>query len=376
MSIDWGIYISTAQHERLTQREVWVNSSEYCRFAEKLGYHSAWLLEHHFTRYGMCGSPLTLAAYLLGMTEKLKVGTAVSVIPLEHPLRLAENVAMIDQLSSGRLLFGIGRGFFMKDFDVFGVDVKKNHLILEEWTDIMMRAWRDGKVSSDSELIKFPEVNVYPEPFTKPGPPLYVACSSPSRTEWAAKLGIPMMIDYLTEDEEKRSQIELYNEVAAAHDHDPYKIKHMLSCIGFVGEEPEKETLMRNNMIWWESEFLRASKLFDPEYKDVKNYEYYHRQRETAKLSGNWLPEHRIERVLRLNPNGSPQKCIDRLCATLEGTTIGTVVMGFEALANQGLVKESMQRFMEEVAPHVTGLANVDDDSDRAETTQTVVNAA
>ncbi len=355
MAINWGLYISTAQHEQLSQRDVWNNSSEYCLLAEKLGYESVWLLEHHFTRYGLCGSPLTFAAYLLGLTKTIRVGTAVSVVPLEHPIRLAENVAMIDQLSSGRLIFGVGRGFFMKDFAVFGVDVKKNHIMLEEWTEIMIRAWKNGKVSSDHELCKFPEVDVYPEPFTKPIPPVYVASSSPSRTEWAAKLGLPMMIDYLNEDEEKKAQIDLYNEVAWAHGHDPMAISHMLSCIGFVGEEADKVALVRQNMVWWENEFLRASKLFDPEYKDVKNYEYYHRQRETAKLSGNWLPEHRIERVLRLNPNGSPQQCIDRLNASLEGVNIGTVVMGFEALAHPHLVKESMHRFIEEVAPHVPG---------------------
>lgn len=355
--IDWGIYITTAQPDGLSERDVWDNAVRYCTRAEALGYHSAWLLEHHFTRYGLCGSPLTMAANLLGATDRLRIGTAVSVLPLEHPLRVAESAAMLDHLSDGRFILGIGRGFFLKDFEVFGVDVSRNQEIIDEWTQVLLRAWTEPTVSWESDLLAFPEVEVLPKPRTAPHPPLYAACSSPTRVEWAARLGLPMMMDYLVSDGEKRAQVELYDAVAEESGHDPASLRHVLSCIGFVGDRSVLQPVVERNMIWWEYEFLRASRLFEPEFANVKSYELYHRRRETAKLSGRWLPEHRVETLLTINPNGSPQECVDRLNESVAGCNIGTVIMGFEALCEPALVEDSMQRFIEEVVPHVDGAA-------------------
>jgi alkanal monooxygenase alpha chain len=351
--LDWGLYLTTAQPDGENERDILQHVLEFSELAEQLDYHSVWLLEHHFTRYGLCGSPLVMGSHLLGRTSRIKLGTAVSVLPLEHPLRVAESVALLDHLSSGRFIYGVGRGFFLKDFEVFGVDVKRNHELLEQFTEILIKAWTETTVSWDSELISFPEVEVLPKPYTLPHPPLYVACSSPTRTEWAARHGFPMMMDYLNSHAEKRAQTELYNEVAAEHGHDPSEISHMLSCVGFVGDRSALEGVVKDTMIWWEYEFLRASKLFEPEFRDVRSYEFYFRQRETAKLAGRWLPEHRAEELLNLNPNGSPAECIERLNEAIEGCNIGLVVMGFEALRDPGLIRESMTRFAEEVAPHV-----------------------
>jgi alkanal monooxygenase alpha chain len=353
MTMKWGIFLTTANPPDTTHTQVFRDTMKLCNEAERLGYDGVWLLEHHFTRYGLCGSPLTMAGYILGHSKRLKVGTAVSVIPLEHPVRLAENVALLDQLSEGRLRFGVGRGFFLKDFEVFGADVKRNHEALSQWVDIMVRAWTTGRTSADSGLIKFPEVPVYPEPFTKPTPPLYVACSSPSRTEWAAERGLPMMIDYLTEDEEKIAQLELYNEVSVAAGHDPSMADHMLSCIAFVGP-PNLADRIRKYLVWWEHEFLHASRLFDPQYEAVENYGFYRRQREAAIIRGDWTPEHRCERILRMSPAGEPAECRERLQRTVELTGLKHIVLGFEALGSVELACESMQRFSEEVAPFVT----------------------
>ncbi len=357
--IDWGLYLTTAQPDGVSESEVLQNSLRFCDLAERLHYHSIWLLEHHFTRYGLCGSPIVFAANILGRTQRIKVGTAVSVLPLEHPVRIAESVALIDHLSRGRFMYGVGRGFFLKDFETFSVDVHRNHEILEQWTEVLLAAWTKPTVSHHSDLLSLEPVEVLPKPLTYPHPPLYVACSSPTRTQWAARKGFPMMMDYLNSDAEKRSQVELYCEVASEHGHDPAKISHMLSCVGFVGERVALEDRVKDTMIWWENEFLRASHLFEPEFRDVRSYEFYHRQRETAKLAGRWLPEHRAEQLLDLNPNGSPAECIDRLNDTIEGCNIGLVVMGFEALRDAALIEESMTRFAEEVAPHVQSSAVV-----------------
>ena len=355
--IKWGVYLSTANWPGETQRAVFDRSEAMTRAAEDLGYEGVWLLEHHFTKYGLCPSPLTMAAHILGSTKRIKVGTAVNVLPLDHPVRLAENVALLDQMSRGRLRLGVGRGYFFKDYKVFGADIRKNNEAMSVWMDVMLRAWKTGKASCEHELLTFPEVDVYPEPYTKPHPPVYVACSSPSRTEWAAERGFPMLIDYLKEDEEKLSQLELYRQVAAENGHDPDQIDHLLSCIAYVGD-PSLADRIRKQLIWWEHESMRASELFAPQNKNVENYAYYFRQRETAILRGEWEPEQRCERVLELSPTGTPDVCIERLQSTIDLTGIKHIALGFEGLGDTGLVLESMHRFMAEVAPHVRVRAN------------------
>ena len=295
---------------------------------------------------------MTLASFLLGRTRNIEVGTAVTILPLRHPVRLAEQTAMLDHLSGGRFLLGIGRGYFMKDFEAFGVDPSTNHLMMEEWTRIMFDAWQTGTCAADGDLIKIPEVEVKPRPATRPHPPVYVASSSPSRVTWAASRGLPMLLDYGLENSEKRSLIDLFNDEAEKNGYDPWSIKHVLSCMCFVDDRPSTFDRVRKNMVWWENESLRASQLFDKRYEHCKNYEYYHRMRETAMLEGKWLPQDRIDNLLSISPCGSAQQCIDRLADRLDGLNIGTIALGFEAVADRQLIADSMQRFMEEVAPH------------------------
>jgi alkanal monooxygenase alpha chain len=348
----WGMYHTTVCHPDTTERQVIEDTREYCVAAERLGFSDVWLLEHHFTKYGLCGNPLVLAGWILGHTKKLRVGTAVTVIPLQHPVRLAEDVAMLDQISDGRLLFGIGRGFFLKDFDVFQLDYGKNHQMMDHWYEIMHKAWTTHRTSADNEFVSFPEVEVFPTPYTKPQPPVYVACSSPSRMEWAAERGLPMMLDYLVEDEEKIANLQLYNEVASAHGHDPDSIHHITTTINFVGGEKE-EAVVRKYVSWFEKEFLRASELFSTSRRQTENYAYYQRQKEALILRGDWGTDKRIDRLMRISPVGSVQRCIDNLQRTVSLTGLDHIVIGFEGLGERSLTLETMQRFMEEVAPHV-----------------------
>jgi alkanal monooxygenase alpha chain len=350
--VKWSVYLTTAYRPCESQRNVFDRTQAMVEAAESLGYDGAWLLEHHFTRYGICGSPLMLAGNILGATKRLKVGTAVTVIPLEHPVRLAENVALLDQMSGGRLRFGIGRGYFFKDYEVLGVDIRKNTDMMTVWMDIILSAWVTGKCKAENGFLNFPEVTIYPEPLTKPHPPVYVACSSPTRTEWAAQRGFPMLMDYLSEDEEKLAQLELYRQVALESGHDPDAVDHVLSGVAYVGD-PNFSDRIREHLVWWEREQLNASRLFAPENRGVENYAYYHRQREAAILRGHWEPEHRCERILQLSPTGTPEQCIERLQHTVDVTGIRHIALGFEGLGDTDIILDSMYRFMTEVAPHV-----------------------
>jgi alkanal monooxygenase alpha chain len=348
--IKWGVFFTTSLWPGITQRSIFEDIGDYSVAAEQMGYDGAWTLEHHFTGFGLCGNPLMLAAYVLGKTTRLKVGTAVSVLPFEHPVRLAEQVAMIDQLSKGRLYFGIGRGSFVKDFKVFQKDMTQTHQVLREWVDIMQQAWTTGKASANSDLLKFDQVNVYPEVYTKPHPPIYVTASSPSTVEWCAQHGFPMILEHLLEDEMKVSQLELYNEVAKGAGFDPTKIDHVLSCAAGIVEDDAWLKQCTDNLMWFHDELVRASQLFDPENK-MPNYRFHQRRMEEAVIKGEWKAEDKVKVMLELSPIGSPKEIIEKLQRTINLTGIKHIVCGFEGIAEKPKVLRSMARFREEVIP-------------------------
>lgn len=353
----FGLFLTTAQYPGCTQEEVFDNSTAFAIEAERLGFDGAWVLEHHFSRFGICSHPITMAGYLLGKTTKLRVGTAVCVLPFYHPVQLAEQVAILDQLSQGRFDFGIGRGLFRKDFEAFNSDPEKSHLIMREWIDIIKRAWTEDVVEAHSELIDFAPVPLYPTPRVQPHPPIYVVCESSSSTEWVATQGYPMILSWWLEREAIRSQIELYDEVAQANGHNPAQADHVLSCIGSIADtRAEAKDAIRENIAWWRKVLMEIMLKFD-QLRTLENYQFTFRRWEEQILSGGGDPDAgeraTIERLLDLNIIGTPEECVERLTELVVTTGVRHFVIGFEGVADRDRAIESMRRFAQEVMPAV-----------------------
>jgi alkanal monooxygenase alpha chain len=357
----WDLLISTAQHPEFTAQEVIQRSIKMAKLAEKLDFDTAWILEHHFTHYGILPSPFGMAGYLLGATTKLKVGTAISTVTLDHPIRSAENVAALDQLSEGRFIFGIGRGGFLKDFKAFGIDPATSRERMGEYMDVIHQAWSTGRASADGEFVKFDEVPILPETYTKNGPPVYTVATSPSSMEWSAKRGYPMLMNWLFEDEEKVSDLEYYSEIAAEAGYDPESIDHALNLLVCVTDNKE-ETLAtsRKYLHWWMDEYVRATQLYDADKQGLKGYEYH------QDLWKSWAhkkvntTDERVNRAIRLNVIGSKQECIERLYELIKLTKLNRFICAFENLGETDKVLESIRIFKEEVVPEVEKLIKAD----------------
>jgi len=154
------------------------------RLADELGYDSAWLAEHHFSRYGILGNPLLLGAAVAEATTNIRIGTAVVVLPFHNPLRLAEDAATLDILSNGRLDLGIGRGYQPGEFRGFGVDAETSKKRYAEIVDILKLAWTGEPFSYEGEHYSVPELRVSPKPVQPGGPPiLHAVVSAPSFVE-------------------------------------------------------------------------------------------------------------------------------------------------------------------------------------------------
>ncbi|MDP6977150.1 MAG: LLM class flavin-dependent oxidoreductase [Myxococcota bacterium] len=162
---------------------------------ERSGYDAVWLAEHHFSTYSVCPSIHMMGTHIAARTERLRIGTAVSLTPFYHPLRLAEEVALLDVLSGGRVNWGAGRGFDPTEYRTFGVDFAESYPRFREGVDIVLEAWKNERLSYDGQFHQYENVEVLPKPVQQPHPPVWLAATSPTAVEWCAQHGFTILMD-------------------------------------------------------------------------------------------------------------------------------------------------------------------------------------
>lgn len=175
--------------------EVYSRALERIEIMDRTGFDAVWLAEHHFTTFSVCPSVHMLGVAAAARTTRLKIGTAVSLAALYHPLRLAEEVALLDVLSGGRVCWGAGRGFAPTEFQAFGVPPVESADRFREAVEIVLKAWTQERLSHESAHFRFDDVEVLPKPQQKPHPPVWLAASSESAVDWAASQGFSIMMD-------------------------------------------------------------------------------------------------------------------------------------------------------------------------------------
>jgi alkanal monooxygenase alpha chain len=347
------IFLTLAQAPGWTQAEIFDGAMEMTSTALANGYEGTWVLEHHFSKYGLCPSALAMSAFLLGRFPTLKVTTGVVVLPNIHPIQVAEQVAMLDQASGGRLSMGIGRGIFPRDFDIFarsfGVAPDTSHLAMRESMDLIERAWRGPTVRGDGRFYTFDEVEVYPKLRTGQRIPIYVAAESPSTIEWAAERGYGMALGYWLSGESIRSNIELYNVIAEQSGHDPALVDHAAACIAHVGDTTEAaRAAVEPYLKWWREEGFRIG--FTPnQLAEMKNYEFHKTKGAEILLREKRATGRDAKTLMDLNPIGDEQYCIDRLQGALGGLGIRRIICAVEGCGTREGTMENIARFKSNV---------------------------
>lgn len=190
---------------------------------EQLGYDSVWFSEHHCSGYSF-GNPAVIAAAAAARTTRIRLGIGVSLVPLHNPLRLAEEYAMVDAISRGRLEYGVGRGFLMQEYGFFGVPISESHGRYREGVDIIAKAWlSDGPMNHDGEFFKFQNYNFFPTPVQKPHPPIYASGSATLESYlWAGARGHNLATSlFLPDHNQTRANIQAYRKALVEHGHDP-----------------------------------------------------------------------------------------------------------------------------------------------------------
>lgn len=170
----------------------------YVTEAERLGFRSVFLVEHHFTGVGQLSASLTLLAYLAARTRTIRLGTAVIVLPWHNPVLLAEQAATVDLLSGGRLDFGVGKGYRAPEFAGFQIAMAEATERFDEAIEVIRKAWTSpGRFSHQGKRWHFDNIVVEPQPLQSPHPPLWLAAGSPDSIRRAAREGYNLLLDQL-----------------------------------------------------------------------------------------------------------------------------------------------------------------------------------
>ena len=167
---------------------------EQVEVAEELGWECFMFNEHHFLGYGgLVANPAVLLAAAAARTSKIRLGPCIAILPLRHPLHSAEDYAMVDAISTGRLEFGIGSGNTELDYKVFGVTRESDRQRLREAIDVILKTWANERISHSGEFWSFDQLTLYPRTIQQPHPPIWVAGTSAEGLGWAGRQGYNIM---------------------------------------------------------------------------------------------------------------------------------------------------------------------------------------
>jgi alkanesulfonate monooxygenase SsuD/methylene tetrahydromethanopterin reductase-like flavin-dependent oxidoreductase (luciferase family) len=191
--MDIGTFLLMQSPSARPSSEIYARGVELAQAAESLGFRNAWLGEHHFSTYGYLSRPAQLATYIAAKTTKLRVGTAVIVVPLHHPLVVAEEIATLDLLSNGRADIGFGRGYQHYEFARFGLELDAARARWDESIDIIMLALKGKPFKYKGKFFDLPETSVFPQPAQQPHPPIWVVAQSPYAIEATVRRGFNVL---------------------------------------------------------------------------------------------------------------------------------------------------------------------------------------
>ncbi len=201
--------------------DIYASALDRIHVMDETGYDAVWLAEHHFSDYSVCPSVHMMGTWVATQTKRLRIGTAVSLAAFYHPLRLAEEVALLDVLSGGRVNWGAGRGFDTTEFAAFGVDPEESYARYRENVDIVLAAWTNERLSYSGTYYSVEDVEVLPKPLQDPHPPVWLAATSPGAVTSAAEDGFSIMMDPHASHDDIAAKFATYADTLTENGHAP-----------------------------------------------------------------------------------------------------------------------------------------------------------
>jgi alkanesulfonate monooxygenase SsuD/methylene tetrahydromethanopterin reductase-like flavin-dependent oxidoreductase (luciferase family) len=318
-------------------------------YAEELGMHSAWIGEHHFSSLGVLSCPDLVLSYIAARSKHIRLAPAVTVLPLHHPIRVAEQWATLDLLSNGRVDFAAGRGYDKREYQPFHVSFEDNTSIFEEGMEVVRKLWSaDGRISHHGKHYSFDDVGITPKPIQRPLPS-YVASFSKPSIELAARLGCGLIVAPFAAAMSYgglRQVADLYHETCARHGTAPGRL--MCSYFTHFADNKAQEDAARARQIRYYKECVVPALPGDPKTAPP-SYRYFV---DMVDRLGKVQPSDLTENSVLL---GSPAQITDTL-KKVEAAGFSEVILYVNVgLKPHAQVRDEMARFMAEVAPAFEG---------------------
>lgn len=307
--------------------------------ADQMGFDSVWLTEHHFLDDGYCPSMMVAASAIAARTRNVRIGTGVLLIPLHDPIRVAEDAAVVDLISGGRLILGLGLGYRKEEFDGFRRQLKERKGRIEESLEILNKSWEDSTFSFDGKYYKFGDLSVTPKPVQRPIP-IWIGAFTEPAIKRAARIGASLYVPAI-------GVIPIIKYLFDMH----------ASFLKEYGKNPDdfEKPLVREMYI--------SDKSADETWEDIKEHVTY-----TAKGYASWGSMVDTEGNLLSDPSdpvlydiarqqsiiGTPEECVETIIQYKESLPIDNLICRFKfpGISHEEAMR-SMKLFVDKVLPKV-----------------------
>jgi alkanesulfonate monooxygenase SsuD/methylene tetrahydromethanopterin reductase-like flavin-dependent oxidoreductase (luciferase family) len=334
--------------EGRTAARIIADTTEQVEYAEALGFHSAWLAEHHFTRYSIGSSSLIIATHLAAHTRRIRLGTAVLVSPLHNPLRLAEDTATLDLISGGRLDVGFGRGSGSGyEYHGYNIDPAESQARFQDSIRMIRGLWTTPDFTFESRYFQARHANLVPMPVQQPHPPVYIAATrTPTTLEFAVSTGFPLCIAVVQDTDEALDLCQRFVEKSAESGFNVPKSQIPFFRYFYVAGTAEQAINDTRDRLDWVADIMQWRNSISQGSEVHQHLSDWRRSRRQLPLGYEYLAEKRA--II-----GTPDQCVARINLLREqGIDYFGCNFDFGGMEHHKVL-DSMKLFAEEVMPRL-----------------------
>jgi alkanesulfonate monooxygenase SsuD/methylene tetrahydromethanopterin reductase-like flavin-dependent oxidoreductase (luciferase family) len=335
--MNFGTFHLFSQPPWFSDSDVIHNELEQACWLEELGFDEAWLAEHNGRVYGIVGSLQVVAAAVAARTKRIRIGAAVTRLPLHHPLHTAEDLAVIDVLSNGRFDLGFGKGYDPLEFETYGVPFEERNERWEEALEIVLKTWTDRRVEHAGKHWTIPETELFPKPVQRPHPPVFVMVTqSDESVLFAANRLFPVIFGQGPDWDEARRKVQLYRATALEAGHKADAVDAVMSRFGQLKQvhvadstQQARDEYEKGLMWYFATSANRGMFGFN---REPQPYDYYLKHRSVML--------------------GTPEAVADQMAEYRQYTGINNIVCWFNCGGQpHEQVRRSMTMFADKVMP-------------------------
>jgi alkanesulfonate monooxygenase SsuD/methylene tetrahydromethanopterin reductase-like flavin-dependent oxidoreductase (luciferase family) len=346
MHVGYGMVFQNPDN-RLSDREAWRNEIRLAEMAEPRGFDSVWSIEHHFDDYSMCPNPVQFLTYMAGRTKHVKLGSMVVVLPWHDPIRVAEEISMLDHVSDGRFIFGIGRGLAPIEYDGFRIDQNEARSLFIEYAELIMHALEKGYMEGGAHA-RQPRREIRPFPFKSFKGRIYAAAVSPESMPIMAKLGVGLLVIPQKPWEAVKADFESYHKVWHEVNGAEPAPKPLSGGFTFVDENADRAEA--EAMKWLSGNYKTVIKHYEmtsAKFGSQKGYESYSQVNTLIAKQG---IDGAAADFARLMPWGTPNQVLEKLAKIRDTIDAKGFMLTF---SYAGMPYDEAERSMKCFAKHV-----------------------